>query len=159
MGHFPRGSSRPLAAALLYLAGLLAGEVMSSVFPDLGVEENYIHTPTHGRLCMAVMEIGCSSNRSQWRLENARWRRLLCHCWSVEGSQAANETVVFLSPLLSTPMEGRCQLRRAWTPSALDGQVSSEEGHGGRPGGGRTMEGGNICGQVLGCPYLQNGAC
>lgn len=96
VGPFPTWFLTAPSSSLLCLAGLLAGEEMSSVFPDLGVEENYIHTPTHSRLCMAVMETGSSSNRSQWRLENARWRRVLCHRWYMDGSQAANETTVFL---------------------------------------------------------------
>lgn len=45
-----------IAAALLCLARLLASEEMSSAFPDLGVEESSIHTPTHSCLHTAAME-------------------------------------------------------------------------------------------------------
>lgn len=132
LGHVPLGSSRPLAAALLCLAGLLAGEEMSSVFPDLGEEENHIHTPTHSRLCVAVMEIGSSSNRSQWRLESAGRRRELCHCWYVDGSQAANETTVFPSTLLSTRREDNASCRELGHYLPWMDRVSSDE----CPGGG-----------------------
>lgn len=125
VGSFLTWLLMPLAAALLCLAGLLAAEETSCVFPDHGVEESYIHTPTHSCLCTAGMETGSESNRSQCRLESACRRRELCHCWCVEGSQAVNETTGFPSSLLSTPMEGgatfQCRLQRAWALSALDG--------------------------------------
>lgn len=115
----------------------LAREEVSSVFPDLGVEESYVHTPTPGRLCTAAVETGSLSNRSLCRLERACQRRALCHCWCVEGSQAAHEAAAFLTPLLPTLMQdnatSQCQPQRAWALSASDGRVPSEEALESRP--------------------------
>ena len=70
--------------------------------------------PPHPHPQPPVMETGSSCNRSQWRLESACWRTELCHCWYVDGSQAADETTVFPGPLLSTLIEGQGQLQRSW---------------------------------------------
>lgn len=104
------------------MAGFLAGEELSAVFPDPGVDESCVHTP-HPQLPVLGWDGNWAARPTDlggdWKVLLGGAGCVIVRMWTEARLQM--RAAIFPSPLISTAMEGPGQLQSLGIAS-LEGQ-------------------------------------